>query len=180
VLPVRAVYAVDAHFVAVLGASKYRGARSVGRRLCREAAARLQLPAEPGWLLAVPLTAAKLRSRGFNQPQDFVRALVARGGEEATPLLERCRGGPSSAGRARADRERTVAGAFRVGRAHVPPLPSRILLVDDVVTTGSTARACATVLREAGVSSVEVLALARAFESAADRAPASRDALERL
>jgi predicted amidophosphoribosyltransferase len=139
------------------------------------------MPAEPGVVLAVPLTAAKLRSRGFNQPQDFVRALVACGAEEAPRLLERRRGGPSSAGRARADRERTVAGAFRLSRrALAGAAPRRVLLVDDVVTTGSTARACAAVLREAGVSSVEVLALARAFEASADRAPASRPALERL
>jgi predicted amidophosphoribosyltransferase len=60
------------------------------------------------------------------------------------------------------EREANVQGAFRVRR---PLGPEPVLLVDDVLTTGATARAAAAALREAGAAQVQVLALARAFAS---------------
>ncbi len=177
-LRAQAVFAVDAHFVAVLGASKYRGARAVGFRLCREAARRLPVGPPPEPMLAVPLTAAKLRTRGFNQPQDLVEELVRRGGRRAPPLLVRARGGASSAGRARSERMRAVAGAF-LGRS-ATDVPGRVCLVDDIVTTGSTARECARSLGALGVAHVRVLALARAFAPSDDAGGGGREALERL
>ncbi|HSA67388.1 MAG TPA: phosphoribosyltransferase family protein, partial [Methyloceanibacter sp.] len=62
---------------------------------------------------------------------------------------------------------KSVAGAFRVTAAKGALRGKRIVVVDDVITTGATAEACARVLKRAGAASVDILALARAVEPGA-------------
>lgn len=116
-------------------------------------------------IIPVPLHADRERERGFNQA-----VLIARELSRATSLpldvvsLERVTGVKRHrAGMDAKGRHDTVAAAFVV--AH-PALVSgeRILLVDDVFTTGATVSACASVLREAGALDVFVLTVARAVQ----------------
>jgi ComF family protein len=110
--------------------------------------------------LAVPLHADRLAERGFNQAEALARA-VARG--LRLPLISgplvRVRATEQQAtqadSRARAENMR---GAFAWQGA---PPPARLVLVDDVYTTGATMGACAEALRHAGAASVCGLALAR-------------------
>jgi predicted amidophosphoribosyltransferase len=74
------------------------------------------------------------------------------------PLLVRTPGSKRQAGLARAQRRANVRGAF-AARSEAPP---RVVLVDDVYTTGATASACSTALRRAGARRVDVVCLARA------------------
>jgi predicted amidophosphoribosyltransferase len=61
-----------------------------------------------------------------------------------------------------------VAGAFQVERAHAARIRSRkVIVIDDVITTGATAEACARALKRGRAARVDVLALARAVEPAA-------------
>jgi len=125
-------------------------------------------------LIPVPLHPRKLRQRGFNQALELARAaraLLARRGPPASgrlPVLERRllrrvrdtrelgRLGPAA-------RLAVVAGAFAVGGgAGVGVRGRRVLLVDDVFTTGATLSECARVLCAAGAREVRVIALARA------------------
>ena len=123
-------------------------------------------------VIPVPLHPRKLRRRGFNQALELARAtlgLLARrasGVARAGPALER-----TLLRRVRDTRELghlgpaarlcEVAGAFAVGDAACVR-GRRVLLVDDVFTTGATLNECATVLRTAGAREVRVVALARA------------------
>jgi ComF family protein len=108
----------------------------------------------------VPLHPRRLRKRGFSQAEALARSAVPRHRRRAieTRVLRRLRDTPEQAGLGRKERRANVQGAFAarsvVGR--------RVLLVDDVVTTCSTAEAAAEALLDAGAASVEVLALARA------------------
>lgn len=145
-------------------AMKYGGrpglAGALGCRMADEAATRL---GGVGFdlVLPVPLSRARLRERGFNQAALLAAPIAARAGVALdVRSLRRTRATPPQSGSAAA-RAANVRGAFGLRRpARIPG--RRILLVDDVFTTGATARECARTLLAAGAASVVVYTLARA------------------
>jgi ComF family protein len=116
-------------------------------------------------LCPVPLHPRRLRLRGFNQALELLRVaerLVRRPGEQPTILpnsLRRIRDTPSLGLESPATRRRIVEGAFVAEPDHFEG--RRVLLVDDVMTTGATLGECSRVLRQAGAADVQVTALAR-------------------
>jgi ComF family protein len=132
-------------------------------------------------LVPVPLHAGRLAERGFNQSEELARALGRRWGLPVrADGLVRQRDTGHQADLARRDRLTNVQGAF-AWQASKPP-PARLLLVDDVLTTGATLAACAAALRAAGAQEVRAVALARSLapgqRAAGSRATMHRDALE--
>nr|WP_220096320.1 ComF family protein [Dissulfurirhabdus thermomarina] len=139
---------------------KYRDDGHAFRALCElaRAAPAPDLP-PPDLLVPVPLHPARLRERGFNQALRLSRRLFP--GVPAAPgLLRRVRPTPPQARLPLDERRRNVRGAFAA--AGPPPGDGRILLVDDVMTTGATLAECARVLRRAGAGEVYAYAAARA------------------
>lgn len=114
-------------------------------------------------IVPVPLHDRRLRARGFNQSQ-LLGAVVAK--EWGIPLsvdnLRRLRWTEPQTGLAAAERERNVRNAFGVARPEQFD-GKRLLLVDDVYTTGSTVTECARALKRAGAREVSVLTVARAL-----------------
>ena len=134
--------------------------RALGRELAGRLAARLD-PRPGDRVVAIPLHRHRLRERGFNPAAVIAREAFAGSPARLAPgLLERVRDTPSQAGLGRRARLRNVEGAFR-GRLGSGPRPSRVWLVDDVVTTGATLAAAAAALRAAGVGEVIGVGLAR-------------------
>lgn len=177
---VLAAFVVDSLFLDLLAASKYRRDRAVGKRLAREATARLAKRVPDGVLVPVPLTRAKRRERGFNQSEDFALALSRHTRRGVEPgWLRRVRGGRALAGCDKAEREKRVRGAFSVP----PGLPIEgldLIVVDDVITTGATSAACTAALEMAGGRVVAVVGMGRAGNAGDDVPPASRELLARL
>ena len=104
----------------------------------------------------------RLLARRFNQAAVLAREVARLTGLGYEPLLlERTRATASQVGLSRGQRQRNVAGAFAVPpRLEARAKGRKILLIDDVITTGSTVGACARVLRRVGAARVDVLALA--------------------
>lgn len=146
-----------------------------GRLLSRLLAARLAqaLPsAGVDALIAMPLHPARLRQRGFNQVVELLRPL-RRELPAPQPLdwLQRVRDTPPQSGLDAAHRRRNLRGAFLAAPA---VRGQRLLLVDDVITTGSTVAEATRCLLHAGAAEVHVLGWARAEAGA--RHPRSRPA----
>jgi ComF family protein len=104
----------------------------------------------------VPLHRSRRRARGFNQASELARHL----GPRLTEALKRTRATPSQTDLPAARRHANVKGAFTLAR-RADVRGRRIVLVDDVSTTGATLEACARVLTDAGAREVRALTAAR-------------------
>jgi ComF family protein len=114
-------------------------------------------------LVPVPLHWTRLFLRRYNQAALLADALRRAGGPPVLPdLLVRRRRTPSQGHLGRLARARNVRSAFALKRG-ADIAGRRLVLVDDVMTTGATAAECARVLKRAGAARVDVLTLARAL-----------------
>lgn len=116
----------------------------------------------------VPLHPSRLLSRKHNQVAEIARPLSRLTGVRYLPdALVRRRATGTQGGKAGAGRRRNVAGAFEVPSRSAPQVAGkRILLIDDVMTTGATAEGCARALKAAGAVWVDVAVVARVKEMA--------------
>jgi ComF family protein len=133
--------------------------RVLGELLARRLSQRLR-SALPQAIIPMPLSASRYRQRGFNQAYELARALrPALDVDVRADLVVRLRDTKEQAGLKQKDRRRNVRGAFVLQQ----PLPARHLaILDDVITTGSTANEVAKVLLRGGATKIEVWAVARA------------------
>jgi len=112
------------------------------------------------YLVPVPLSAQRLRERGFNQALLLAQQLCAQ--RCLAQGLIRWRDTPAQSSLSRQERWVNIAHAFMVPPKNAQRLRgSRVVLVDDVMTTGATLRACTQALLAAGVLRVDVVVLAR-------------------
>jgi len=138
---------------------KYSGAMGIGlwfgeqlgRAIC-DKTADLQLDA----IIPVPLHVVKKRERGYNQSAQVARGIGRIVGLPVMPdVIRRTRYTPTQTALDITERKVNMDGAFCVPRRHLHKIPGRrFLLVDDLVTTGATVRACGAALRLAGAQYV--------------------------
>jgi ComF family protein len=114
-------------------------------------------------IVPMPLHWFRHWRRGYNQATLLARELARRGGLPLLRGARRSRATPPQAGLSGARRRAIVAGAFQPLRGR-PLQGMRVLLVDDVFTTGATMDECSSVLKAAGASNVTALTLARAVD----------------
>jgi predicted amidophosphoribosyltransferase len=104
----------------------------------------------------VPGRPPDIRARGFDHAELLARLVAPRVGLRARPLLFRRRSPPDQAGLSAVQRRRNLVDAFGAR-----PCTGRVIVVDDLITTGATGRACAAALRAAGAELVELLSACR-------------------
>ncbi len=135
----------------------------MGRRMARQAIPPA-LASGPFLVVPVPTTTRRLRSRGYNQAHLLAAAVSEGVGRPLHEALERRHGGPTQVGLHPAQRLANVKNAFVAKEDAGAELSgARVLLVDDVLTTGSTAAAAARALVQAGAAEVFLSTFARAF-----------------
>ena len=150
-------YGEIARYLAI--ALKYGRKIAMAKVMARYMVPLLDPAASDALLAPVPLHRRRLATRGFNQSMLVARELGKLSGiEVSSRLIRRTRATPPLKGMSFSQRRKTVSGAFRVagdcaGRT--------VILIDDVLTTGSTSEACARSLKRAGAGRVELLCWSR-------------------
>jgi competence protein ComFC len=131
--------------------------KPLGRLLARA------LPREQSFdvIVPMPLHWRKRWQRGFNQAELLAREIGRRTHTPIENALRRVRNTESQAGLTSAKRRKNVSGAFQIDRRAALD-GRRVLLIDDVMTTGATASSCARALKRSGARHVTLLTLARA------------------
>ena len=149
---------------------RVEAAGALGAHMARAGAALLD---EAQVLVPVPLHWRRRLQRRYNQAALLAWAIGGIGGgcTVLPDAIRRVRATQSLAGKTRRERAETVAGAFALRRSRARQIAGRgVVLVDDVLTTGATAAACATVLLAAGAAHVDLLVAARVDYAPADTA----------
>jgi ComF family protein len=141
-------------------ADRLHGAKAYGEWLARAGA---ELLSSASYVAPVPLHWTRLAWRRYNQAALLATAAARSAGRPVIPdLLVRSRRTPQQGDLGAAARRRNVRRAFRVNTPYRDKLAGqRVVLVDDVFTTGATVEECTRALLEAGVAAVDILTLAR-------------------
>ena len=121
-------------------------------------------PDEIDLMVPVPLSGRRMRRRGFNQAWQLMKSFHR--GKADRSLLHRVRRTVPQTGLTRRERRQNLAGAFAV-RNPAALVGRRVMVVDDVMTTGATLNACAEALLAAGAARVDAVTLARTIQEAA-------------
>ena len=164
----RAAVLFDDTSRALIHALKYRDrhdlARMMGRLMARAGA---ELLADAAIVAPVPLHRGRLWSRRFNQAALLARIVAEESGRTFVPdALVRTRPTARQVGLTADQRRRNVAGAFAVRADWAARLSGRrIVLIDDVLTTGATIEGCARTLRRAGAENIDALLFARVAQT---------------
>jgi ComF family protein len=142
---------------------KYSGRPGLAETLARFMLRHVEARGGEGLLVPVPLHRWRIWRRGYNQAALIASAISRRTGlAVGLDVISRTRATPPLKGLGRRERALAVRGAFKVEpRSKERIAGRRILLVDDVYTSGATAAACARTLKRGGASSVEILCWAR-------------------
>jgi competence protein ComFC len=146
---------------------KYARIRTLDRPLGHKLSSAFPRDERFDLIVPVPMHWWRHWKRGFNQTELLARVLSRRSGIPFGRALVRSRATPPQAGLTLAQRHQNLNRAFRPS-SRMEIRGKRILLVDDVFTTGSTASACAKSLKKAGAASVVLLTLARVDRRLAD------------
>ena len=152
----RAAVEYDAPVRRIVGAWKERGLRRLAAWAAAVVADTLEAP-RADLLTYVPADPDRRLRRGHHAAEALARELARTWGIGVEPTMVRVRGSPRQRGLSRTERRRNAAAAFAVTRL----APTRVLLVDDIYTTGATANAASSALRQAGAQEVEVVTFAR-------------------
>lgn len=138
---------------------KLGGRRPAARRLGLEMTHRLWASGTQADVITwVPARRRDNVDRGFDHARLLAEEMSRHTGLPALPLLRRCRLAEHQTELRREERAANLRGVFEA----LPEVPARLLLVDDLVTTGATASACAAALRWSGATRVEVAVACRA------------------
>jgi ComF family protein len=138
---------------------KYSGMKPLARQLAAFLESAIPIDQSFDAVVPVPLHWRKQWQRGFNQAELLARRIAKHHGVPLLGALKRKHSTAVQATLAKAGRRRNVQGAFAI-REKVAVAGRKILLIDDVMTTGATANACASVLKRAGAQSVSLVTLA--------------------
>jgi predicted amidophosphoribosyltransferase len=153
----RAAVAYTGATRAIVRAWKERGLRPVAALAAALVAERVPRPAADV-ITYIPPDGDRSVKRGHHPAQRLARELGAAWDLDGRALLSRSGPAPRQTGLALAERRRNVRGAFRA----TCDVPRRVVLVDDVYTTGATVAAASSALRAAGARRVDVVTFARA------------------
>lgn len=150
-------------------AYKHGGRIALAGLLARLIAGRMPEPEAgrpPPLLVPVPLHRWRLWSRGYNQAALLAQQLQKQGkGEAAVSALVRFRRTPNLGGLGREARERVLTGAIRLAPGAAARIKGRdVVLIDDVLTSGATSRACLAAIAAAGPSCIAIACFARVEE----------------
>lgn len=109
------------------------------------------------WIVPIPLENSRLLERQFNQSELIARILAKAMQRPVISALKKCRRTPAQSGLNRAERLRNLHFAFE---AKIPAAGKKILIVDDVLTTGATAEEAARVLKDSGACRADLVTIA--------------------